>query len=93
MPMLLLAGCMTPDDGDTASQETVAFVCDRSEGFSVVFADKTAVLTTGSGYLRMTSQPVASGFAYSGGGQSIRGKGPELTWTKSEGTTRSCREH
>jgi heat shock protein HslJ len=40
----------------------------------------------------MESQPVASGFAYAGGGQAIRGKGSELTWTKADGTIRTCRE-
>lgn len=89
---LFLAGCMTPSEGDSAAQESLTFVCDRSDGFSVIFADESAVLTTAQGDTRMASQPVASGFSYAGGGQSIRGKGPELTWTKADGSQRPCRE-
>lgn len=88
----LLAGCVAVTDGDTSTQEPLTFICDRSDSFSVVFAGDMAILTSDQGEVRMSGQPVASGFSYAAGGQAIRGKGPELTWTKADGTTRTCRE-
>ena len=91
-PALLLSACVVPTTEDPSAQEPLTFLCDRSDTVVVSFSGERALLKTDQAEVEMTSQPVASGFAYSGGGQSIRGKGPELTWTRADGTTRSCRE-
>lgn len=92
LPALLTAGCITAPDGDAPSSEPINFICDRNESVSITFTRETAVLTTDDLKVRMVAQPAASGLAYSGEGQSIRGKGQELTWTKADGTSRSCRD-
>lgn len=94
IPMALSA-CVAGTDQtapDVASVERVNFVCDRSDSVSVSFAGDKAVLTVAGNTATLQQQPSGSGFRYSGEGHDIRGKGPELTWTKPDGTTRSCRE-
>jgi para-nitrobenzyl esterase len=96
--LAVLPAC-TPKSGGTApAAETAArppgrFLCTTGEGFTLAASGETAILTTGNGHsARLTQQKVASGFWYAGEGESIRGKGPEVTWTRADGTSLSCRE-
>ena len=89
-----LTGCMTY--GDTAETAPAAeaqnFTCDRSDSVRIAFAGDKAMLTAGGTTATLMQEPTGSGFSYRGEGHDIRGKGPELTWTKPDGQTRSCRE-
>lgn len=89
---VILAGCMSLSPEQLPPQAPLRFVCDRSDSFLITFADDRAILQTGGKEVVLKSEPTASGFAYSGEGHSVRGKGPELSWTKPDGTKRSCRE-
>ncbi len=92
VPLVLLAACASNARPDAGARQAERFICTHSESFTLETRGDTAILTTESGSARLTEQRAASGFAYAGEGQSIRGKGPELTWTRADGTTRSCRE-
>jgi heat shock protein HslJ len=88
LPMAL-AGCVTDSQPSASAQN---FICDRSDSVGIAFADERAVLTFAGGTATLDQQPTGSGFRYVGSGHEIRGKGYELTWTKPDGATRSCRE-
>lgn len=86
---LALAGCMT---GSETTETAMNFVCDRSDSVAVAFGESGAMLTFAGGTAKLSQQPTGSGFRYKGQGHEIRGKGMELTWTKPDGASRSCRE-
>jgi heat shock protein HslJ len=88
---LLVAACAAPRAGESAA-EPVRFVCERGTSLAVTFLPGKAEVETPSGRLEMTQQPAASGFLYSNGGESIRGKGAELTWTRADGSAIDCRD-
>jgi membrane-bound inhibitor of C-type lysozyme len=70
--------------GVPATQQTRAsFKCDNDETIEVrFFPDQgIAVLVRGGQNVELQGEPVASGFAYSNGQTSIRGKGEELQMT------------
>lgn len=86
---LALSGCVT---GGEPAATTMNFLCDQSESVAVAFGDGKAMLTFAEANATLDQQPSGSGFRYTGQGHEIRGKGMELTWTKPDGTARSCRE-
>lgn len=80
---VLAAACgPTPPAGDdiTTAQE-VMFSCDNDESLSVRFLpdQEIATLIRGMDAIDLPRQPSASGFMYSDGATTIRGKGDELT--------------
>lgn len=89
---LALASCASVPAPDARRTEPTRFLCDRGEQIAIIFEDREAVLSHGAGSVRLRQQPVGSGFLYVDGGQLIRGKGAELTWTKSDGISIACRE-
>jgi heat shock protein HslJ len=86
---LALAACVTGGESSTTTQN---FICDRSDSVGIAFTGEKATLTFAGGTATLQQQPAASGFWYTGQGHEIRGKGMELTWTKPDGASRSCRE-
>jgi heat shock protein HslJ len=92
LPLLALAACASNPPAQTGVKAAQRFICTGSDGFTLSFRGETATLTTEQGSARLAQQPVGSGFAYAGEGQSIRGKGMELTWTRADGSSLSCRE-
>jgi hypothetical protein len=67
------------------------FVCDGGERVQVRFAPFKAVLESQDASIDLVQQPVASGFLYTGGGQSLRARGDEATWTDGKGAGHRCR--
>jgi membrane-bound inhibitor of C-type lysozyme len=59
----------------------VAFACTNGESISVRFspAQSTAVLVRNGDSIELPQQPSGSGFIYSNGPNTIRGKGDDLT--------------
>jgi heat shock protein HslJ len=86
---LTLVGCVTDSETTGTAQN---FICDRSESVKIAFPKGKSILTFSGGIATLDQQPTGSGFHYSGQGHDIRGKGYELTWTKPDGATRSCRD-
>jgi heat shock protein HslJ len=86
---LALAGCVTDTDPVATVQN---FICDRSDSVGIAFAGGKAMMNFAGGTATLEQQTTGSGFRYAGAGHEIRGKGFELTWTKPDGATRSCRE-
>ncbi len=82
---LALMGCASApgDEGAGVAGEVldVAFVCDRDERMAVRFYPdrELAVLTRHDQQIELPQQPSGSGFIYSNGPNTIRGKGDELT--------------
>ena len=66
------------------------FVCDGSQPVQVRFAPFNAVLESQGASVAMTQQPAADGFLYTGGGQSLRARGDEATWTDGKGAVHQC---
>ncbi|EED65629.1 hypothetical protein CtesDRAFT_PD0575 [Comamonas testosteroni KF-1] len=63
------------------AEREVAFACSNGESISVRFlpASSKAVLIRGGQSVELSQQPSGSGFVYSNGPNTIRGKGPDLT--------------
>ena len=79
---LLLGSCATtPPSGDTATVRRVLFSCTNGEKLEVRFfpLQGVAVLVRNGNPIELQQQPSGSGFAYSNGPNTIRGKGNDLT--------------
>ncbi len=76
------AGCVstTPPAGGSMDERVVAFACDNNESISVRFiaSREVAVLMRNGDEIELKQQPAASGFVYSNGPNTIRGKGDAL---------------
>jgi Membrane-bound lysozyme-inhibitor of c-type lysozyme len=68
------------------------FVCDGEQRVHVRFAPFKAVLESQGVSVAMIQQTAADGFLYTGGGQSLRQRGHEATWTDGKGALHHCRE-
>jgi hypothetical protein len=66
--------------------------CDDGRAVQVHFLGARAVLETGGVSVAMTQRRAASGIWYAGGGQQLRGKGYDLTWTDASGKAHACRD-
>lgn len=68
------------------------FVCDGGQRLSVTFDAKAAHLVDRSGRRAvLTQQPAASGIWYESAGESLRGKGQEVTWSRPGQAPLVCR--
>ncbi len=63
------------------NERQVQFVCSNGETLSVRFLEReaTAILTRHGTDIALTQRPSGSGFIYSNGPNTIRGKGSDLT--------------
>lgn len=78
---VLLTGCAGARKGDDVPQELpVRFICTNGEAIDVRFypARRVALLIRNETSVELTQQPAASGFVYSNGPNTIRGKGDDL---------------
>jgi heat shock protein HslJ len=89
--LVVLTGCAAHMAGGEQAAP-VRYLCDRGTSISVAFSNGRATLESAEGTASLAAQPAASGFSYAGHGQSIRGKGHELNWTKGSGAAVKCRE-
>lgn len=73
----LAAGCAAPD---AATERSVNFLCDNGERVALRFFPQqgVGVLVRGGRTLELQQQPAASGFVYSNGTHTVRGKGEDL---------------
>lgn len=69
-----------------------SFLCDGNQSLHVRFAPFQAVLESPDTSVEMTQQPAADGYLYAGGGQSLRARGADATWTDGKGAVHHCRE-
>jgi membrane-bound inhibitor of C-type lysozyme len=90
----LIAGCAPAFTGaqQPAPKRRVVFMCEGGESITIDFADDAATLIVGGSRLQLAQQPAASGIRYSGSGHELRGKGPDMVWTDSDGTAHHCRD-
>jgi heat shock protein HslJ len=78
---------------ETAGGRTVSFDCGEGRRITVVFTGDIARLTDPQGNVHdLRQQPAASGIWYEGRGQSLRGKGPEMSWSVGRMSPQACRE-
>lgn len=82
---VLGSGCATAvpadDVADAAGEIEVAFACTNGESLSVRFVQdrEVAILMRHGDRIELQQQPSGSGFIYSNGPNTIRGKGNALT--------------
>ena len=80
--VVVTLGCTTTaTQDDSPNSRTVAFSCTNGESLSVRFIrDRNmAILTRNGESIELSQQPSGSGFIYSNGPNTIRGKGDDLT--------------
>jgi heat shock protein HslJ len=91
---LMLAACSAatgPSPDMTGQVRSVTFACEDGARLAVSFHGGTATLTDPQGRaFHLAQQETGSGILYSGEGQTLRGKGEEMTWTAPDGTPRAC---
>jgi membrane-bound inhibitor of C-type lysozyme/heat shock protein HslJ len=68
------------------------FLCPRGVTIDVVFDGDSAVLTYRGTSVTLTQAPTGSGYLYTDGRHSLRGKGAEAVWTDAAGVERICRD-
>jgi hypothetical protein len=68
------------------------FLCDGTKLIRVSFTPFAAALESDGVSTDLTQQPAAGEFLYAGGGQSLRARGHEATWTDGKGAAHQCRE-
>lgn len=69
----------------------VNFVCQGGERLTVTFRGGAARLVDPRGRTFILQQQISgSGIRYAGQGQTLRGKGREMTWTPDRGRPRNC---
>lgn len=82
LPALVAAACapMAPQEVSTQERE-VAYRCANGEQLALRFfpAQGVATLVRGGKTMELQQRPAASGFVYSNGPNTVRGKGQELT--------------
>lgn len=93
-PALLMAGCaQAPAEAPPPQPDNVAvLVCEGGPTLRAVFSRNRAVLEHDGVSVAMIQQRAASGIWYKGGGQELRGKGYDLTWTDKAGKAHTCRD-
>jgi heat shock protein HslJ len=92
----LLIGCGTappppPPQASTAGEHIVTFTCEGGERLTVRFQDGHATLIDPRGRsFELRQQESGSGILYAGQGQTLRGKGEEMTWTAAGRQPEAC---
>lgn len=79
--LLLATACASRDaTPDAAAERRAQFLCDNGERVEMRFFPQqgVGVLVRGGRTLELQQQPAASGFVYSNGPNTVRGKGEEL---------------
>ena len=80
--LVMLAGCAAaPPQGESTGERRVRFTCTNGEDLEMRFfpAQGVAVLVRGGETVELQQQPSGSGFWYSNGPNTVRGKGREIT--------------
>ncbi len=78
----LLAGCAAQaPQGEPTGERRVDYLCANGEGVQMRFfpLQGVGVLVRGGRTMELQQRPAGSGFLYSNGPNSVRGKGDELT--------------
>lgn len=85
----LLTGCGAPPstapeanyntDAQDNTPPAILFHCERDKTILITFHSEQALLDIDNTEIRLPQQPAASGFYYSNGKYSVRGKGDKLT--------------
>lgn len=81
LALFTIAACSKVNDEqnkEEAKSTTVTYHCQRGESIDVLFTSSAAILTRNSEQHTLAQQPTASGFLYSNGKISIRGKGDNI---------------
>lgn len=93
---LLLPGCSSlSGQGDPASERRVVFACDDGETVEVRYfpLQGVAVLVRHGKTIELQQQPSGSGFIYSNGPSTVRGKGDEISVEIGRRVPIMCKAH
>jgi heat shock protein HslJ len=91
-PALIAAGPRDLQGSGASAARSVEYLCGGGQRLSVTFEGKTAPLVDPSGRHAMLDQrPAASGIFFEAAGESLRGKGQELTWSRTGAPPLTCR--
>ena len=84
---------VTPQKIGGVRNYSATYLCDGARTAKISFTPFAATLEMDGVSTDLTQQPVADGFLYAGGGQSLRAVGNKATWTDSKGARHQCQEH
>jgi len=92
--LLLIALLCAPACTHQAKVEEhqATMLCEGDRRIHLVFTANRAVLESQGVSVAMEQKPTADGYLYAGGGQSVRGRGTEATWTDDKGRAHQCKE-
>jgi hypothetical protein len=82
----------TPERITESRNYNGTFLCDGSRRVQVRFTPFKAELESQGTIVEMTQQPSPDGLLYAAGGQSLRTRGDEATWTDGSGAVHHCRD-
>jgi len=68
------------------------YACENGKTVHVRFSTGAAVLESDGGSVAMNQERTADGFLYAGGGQRLRGRGMDATWTDRAGKAHACHD-
>jgi len=69
-----------------------SYLCDGSLPMDMRFEPFKAELQSQGVLADLVQQPAADGFLYAGGGQSVRGRGRDVTWTDGKNVVHQCHD-
>jgi hypothetical protein len=89
--LCLLSAACAPTIHEVQDYQTM-FLCEDGQNAQLRFTPFQAVLEFQGISVTMAQQPIADGFLYAGGGQSLSQRGYDVTWTDDKGVIRHCRD-
>jgi hypothetical protein len=90
--LTLLLGATACTHQAKLDEHQATMLCEGDRRIHLVFTPNRAVLESQGVSVAMEQKPTADGYLYAGGGQSVRGRGTEATWTDDKGRARQCKE-
>ena len=82
----------TPTKIDVVQDFNASYLCDGGLPMPMRFGPFKAELQSQGALADLVQQPAADGFLYAGGGQSVRSRGRDATWTDGRNVVHQCHE-
>jgi membrane-bound lysozyme inhibitor of c-type lysozyme MliC len=83
---------VTPAKIDMVQDFNANYLCDGDQPMHMRFEPFKAELQSQGVSAALVQQPAADGFLYAGGGQSVRARGHDATWTDGKGVVHQCHD-
>ncbi|HEY4077120.1 MAG TPA: MliC family protein [Rhizomicrobium sp.] len=83
---------MAPAKISAVQDFNASYLCDGGRSVHMRFEPFKAELQSQGVSADLVQQPTADGFLYAGGGQSVRARGHDATWTDDKSVVHQCHE-